>query len=303
MNMTLSKRGDYVMRAAIFLAGAPAGVTKKIREVVADTEVPPAFASQILSDLVRAGLATSKAGRGGGYQLSRDASLITALEIVEAAEGPLAAERCALGEGPCKWDTVCPLHDTWFEATHRVRELLAATTLAELAQRDLQIADGTYSPVGTHRRNPRQTEVRDAVQIERNADQVAATLGSSRIAVAEMVGRSVTEDGSGESGDIETDGAVQPVRTTGSTSLPRTFQVVWRVRDSEHACHVEADLEVVTIDADRCELRLSALWHQEGGQASASDVERRAQRTIRLFLRELAMSLEGTTIAAASREP
>src|ERR1019366_9874119 len=104
MNMTLSKRGDYVMRAAIFLALAPAGSSRKIREVVANTEVPAAFAPQILSDLVRAGLATSKAGRGGGYQLSRDAATITALEIVEAAEGPLAAERCALGGGPCKWE-------------------------------------------------------------------------------------------------------------------------------------------------------------------------------------------------------
>ena len=63
MDMTLSKRGDYVMRAAIFLARSPSDKYLKVREVVAGTEVPAAFASQILSDLVRAGLATSRAGR------------------------------------------------------------------------------------------------------------------------------------------------------------------------------------------------------------------------------------------------
>ena len=152
MKMTLSKRGDYVMRAAIYLARASASSPRKIREVVAETEVPQAYASQILSDLVQAKLATSKAGRDGGFQLSRDPATISALEIVEAAEGPLAAERCALGEGPCKWDDVCPLHETWFEATQQVRAALTRTTLADLAARDEAIENGTYSSASSHRR-------------------------------------------------------------------------------------------------------------------------------------------------------
>ena len=138
--MTLSKRGDYVMRSAICLARAfERGEGRKIREVVAETDVPKTFASQILADLVRAGLAASKAGREGGYRLVRPPDAVSVLEVVEAAEGPLRAERCALGAGPCRWDAVCPLHETWTAATGALRELLATTTLAELAERDAAI--------------------------------------------------------------------------------------------------------------------------------------------------------------------
>ena len=44
MDMTLSKRGDYVVRSAISLARAfEEGVPRKIREVVSEMEVPVAI--------------------------------------------------------------------------------------------------------------------------------------------------------------------------------------------------------------------------------------------------------------------
>ncbi len=152
--MTLSNRGDYVVRSAICLAKA-FGDDKpvKLREVVEDTAVPSTFASQILGDLVRAGLASSKAGRDGGYRLTRPPRDITVLEVVEAAEGPLHAERCALGEGPCRWEDVCPMHDTWTAATTALRETLSRTALLHLAVRDAEISSGaTPPPADSHRR-------------------------------------------------------------------------------------------------------------------------------------------------------
>ncbi|MGO8876479.1 MAG: RrF2 family transcriptional regulator [Acidimicrobiales bacterium] len=151
--MTLSNRGDYVVRSAMSLAQAfDGGSALKLRELVADTEIPATFASQILGDLVRAGLVLSRAGREGGYRLSRSPDTISLLEVVEAAEGPLHAEHCALGKGPCRWDAVCPMHDTWIAATAAMRDTLAATSLDHLAERDLAIAAGTYeAPADSHR--------------------------------------------------------------------------------------------------------------------------------------------------------
>jgi Rrf2 family protein len=155
--MTLSNRGDYVLRAAICLAKAfGAGSAVKLRQVVADTDIPATFASQILGDLVRAGLAVSKAGRDGGYRLSRPPATISVLEAVESAEGPLHAERCALGQGPCRWEAVCPMHDTWIAATAGLRETLGATSLDHLAQRDIAMTAGTVvAPSDSHREKPR----------------------------------------------------------------------------------------------------------------------------------------------------
>ncbi len=198
MDMTLSKRGDYVMKSAIYLARvwtetlgtegdkesekADAGlidetaegkVSRKIREIVKDTLIPNTFAPQILADLVRAGLVVSKAGRFGGYRLSRDPALISALEVVEAAEGLLRADRCALGEEPCRWDDVCPLHETWVLAGQAVAKVLQETTLAELAARDIAIEEGTYKLVSdAHRSHPVSIDVSDKVQIELNLMKV-----------------------------------------------------------------------------------------------------------------------------------
>jgi Rrf2 family protein len=301
MNMTLSKRGDYVMRAAIFLAHSPTGAHRKVREVVADTEVPAAFASQILSDLVRAGLATSRAGRDGGYQLSRDPSTITALQIVEAAEGPLAAERCALGEGPCRWESVCPMHETWFAATQGVRELLAGTTLAELAERDSRIAAGTYAPADSHRRIPLQVQVIDTIHVERGAETVSQVLTSPELALGDIVARSVVEFNDSSTIALDTESGISstPMTSQSGGVTKRTFQVVWRVRGAQHACHVEADLAVTSIDVNRCEITVNAIWHQDGGHLAAADVERLASRTIRAFLRELAIRIETTTTTPA----
>ncbi|MDA8359849.1 MAG: Rrf2 family transcriptional regulator [Actinomycetota bacterium] len=178
MNMTLSKRGDYVVRSALALARAyPSGEARKIREIVAEMGVPQTFASQILADLVRAGLATSKAGKDGGYRLARPPEEISTLDVVEAGEGPLRAERCALGEGPCRWDTVCPLHETWRSATTALRDVLAATSLAELARQDVAIEQGTLTaPSDSHRHGGTSIAVDDFVQVEASAAAVAAHL-------------------------------------------------------------------------------------------------------------------------------
>jgi Rrf2 family protein len=124
----------------------------KLREVSADMCVPRTFVSQILGDLVHAGVAVSSFGKKGGYRLARPPADVSLLEVVEAAEGSLKANRCALGDGlPC-WDDVCPLHETWGEATAALRSVLAATTLECLAARDKAIEEGSYPiPDNAHR--------------------------------------------------------------------------------------------------------------------------------------------------------
>ena len=167
VNLTLSKRGDYVVRSALCLARAyPTGEYRKIRQVVAEVGVPKTYASQILADLVRAGLATSKAGRDGGYRLSRPNEEISVLEVIEAGEGPVRAERCALGDGPCRWDAICPMHDTWGAAIDAMCDSLASTSLAILARRDWLLEKGLSGATSSHRHVSKSLPVEDLVQVD-----------------------------------------------------------------------------------------------------------------------------------------
>jgi Rrf2 family iron-sulfur cluster assembly transcriptional regulator len=160
VNLTLSKRGDYVVRSALCLARAhESGEYRKIREVVAAMGVPRTYASQILNSLVLGGLATSRAGKDGGYRLARSPETISVLEVVEAGEGPLRPERCALGEGPCRWDSVCPLHEVWSAATEAMCRELGATTLAKLSERDHALERGEILEITAHRQGLKNMSV------------------------------------------------------------------------------------------------------------------------------------------------
>ncbi len=299
MNMTLSKRGDYVMRSAIALARAyEGGKPRKIREIVADTEVPRTFASQILSDLVHGGLAVSRAGREGGYRLSRPPEEINVLEVVEAAEGPLKAERCALGEGPCRWEDVCPLHETWTQATSRLAELLSGTSLAEVAARDAAIDEGRYQvPPDAHRSHARSVELSDLVHVELAAPAVDGVL-SERRNWSGALGAAVHEVGELEASaahpsPLVADCSIDPL-TTGATSASG-YLLAWRLSEPGGRSHFEGELRVEPVDAERCELAVSGSWHQEvvsGAPQTTEVLGDRARRVLRGVLRRIAREVE-----------
>jgi Rrf2 family protein len=152
MELTLSKRGDYVVRAAIALARAAPGVYRKIREVAEEMSLPRPYTPQILKLLAEAGLAEARAGQQGGYRLRRDPEAISLLEIVEAGEGELRPARCSLRGGPCHWEDMCALHPAWVSATDALRRSLSTTSLASVAQVDRRLEGGGFPvPADAHR--------------------------------------------------------------------------------------------------------------------------------------------------------
>lgn len=130
MDLQLSRRADYGVRAAVFLARAWGdGTYRKVREISEATSVPRSFTPQVLGDLVRAGLAEARAGREGGYRLSRAPAEISLLQVVEASEGTLLPHRCTLRGIGCPPLDPCVVHAAWFEAAQALRSSLAQATL------------------------------------------------------------------------------------------------------------------------------------------------------------------------------
>lgn len=146
MNLNLTKRGDYAVRAALHLAaswrGGVAGPYAKVREISSEMDLPRSYTPQVLGLLVRAGLVEARAGRDGGYRLVRPPSKISLLEVVEAAEGPLTPAGCTLRGGPCRWEDVCAVHPFWADASRALRDSLAATSLAQVTEVDRGLEAG-----------------------------------------------------------------------------------------------------------------------------------------------------------------
>jgi Rrf2 family protein len=154
MDLTLTKRGDYVVRAAIALARAwGTGNYRKIREVAAEMDLPPSYTGQILHLLAHAGLAVARAGTHGGYRLVCDPREVSLLAVVEAGDGPLQLERCTLRGGPCHREETCALHPAWEGAIAALRHALQSTPLADVAVVDERLRNA-HPPVDHDSRSP-----------------------------------------------------------------------------------------------------------------------------------------------------
>jgi Rrf2 family protein len=303
VNVTLSKRGSYAAAAAICLARAyESGRPKKLREVSAEMAIPRTFASQILGDLVHAGIAVSAFGRDGGHRLARPPEQVSVAEVIEAAEGPLASERCALRDGPCRWQEVCPLHETMTTATASLREVLSSTTLAMVADRDAAIARGTYPvPADSHRRNA-EVAVADSVQIELPVAVVATRLSAATAWLTSVARACDPEEPQADASPKTV--AVHLGQTVESDDT-RLTPLVWEAADHSGVFpRFHGELRLTALDPERSELRIRGSYRPAPaaiGHLPVEALRRRAARaTLRDFLRRIANGLEHEHTAAAT---
>lgn len=147
MRLQLTKRSDYAIRASIALAleDPDAGFLSAPR-IAERMHIPTTFIPQVLGDLTRAGIVETAAGKHGGYRLSRAAGRLPVLEVIEAVEGPSRSGRCVLGDHACDGTSPCALHLTWEAAQAAFIDVLAGTSLADLA--DAHHRAGTHGPHG-----------------------------------------------------------------------------------------------------------------------------------------------------------
>jgi Rrf2 family protein len=133
MRLQLTRRADYAVRATLALAEA--GHLLPSGELARRMEIPPGFLPQILPSLVRAGILRRNLGRHGGYVLARDASRLSLLEVIEAADGERPPRTCVLRGGSCRGEEPCAVHPAVVAAQEATREVLSGATFASMLER------------------------------------------------------------------------------------------------------------------------------------------------------------------------
>jgi len=130
--MQFTRKGDYALRAMVYLADSQNASTHTIDEISRNSEVPRHFLAKILKDLTRANLLIAVKGARGGYRLSRQASEISLLEVVEATIGQIALNLCNEGLDRCPNSETCGLHPVWEQASAAVRDIFGQTKLSSI---------------------------------------------------------------------------------------------------------------------------------------------------------------------------
>jgi Rrf2 family protein len=130
--MRLSARSEYGLLALVDLATNADGRPVAARELAASRGIPAAFLEQLLADLRRAGIVRATRGAQGGFALARSADEISALDIVEALEGPIVPSVCT--PDVCGREGGCAAATVWTDVAEAVRGALARFTLAGLTE-------------------------------------------------------------------------------------------------------------------------------------------------------------------------
>ena len=138
--MRLSTKSRYGLRALFDIAYNSGTLPAQIQDISRRQQISPRYLEQIFQSLKKAGILKSKRGPQGGYIIAKPLKDVTVKDIVKATEGDLLLVDCTPGKrrkkkSGCTFDGSCVTQTVWTEASSRLEELFAATSLALLCER------------------------------------------------------------------------------------------------------------------------------------------------------------------------
>jgi len=134
----ISRLTDYGTLILVYLAEQD-GRLCSASEVAGGTHVAQPTVQKLLKLLARAGLVDSVRGADGGYRLSRSPQRISAAQILDALEGPVAITECSTEESRCELEALCHVGGAWQKINSALRVALSDITLADLGRPQAEI--------------------------------------------------------------------------------------------------------------------------------------------------------------------
>ena len=141
--LRMGKLTDYATVVLASLAQEPTR-HRAAAELALRTRLSRPTVSKVLKELQRAGMVISSRGARGGYRLARTPEHITAAQILDVFEGPIAITECSGAASQCVIEHQCRVGGAWQRVNAAIRRALEEVTLRQLAGLDspaLRVAD------------------------------------------------------------------------------------------------------------------------------------------------------------------
>lgn len=130
MRVKISQKLDYACRALLHLTRKYDGSTVLRSDDIAKVEaIPTSFLAQILHQLKKGEIVTSRRGKSGGWLLARAPAEITLLEVIEAVDPHVLGAASGKKEG----QSAEILAGFWASLRDDLRQSLAESTLESIA--------------------------------------------------------------------------------------------------------------------------------------------------------------------------
>ena len=131
--LKLTKKADYGLIALRHITDSPRAAASA-KEISESYNIPLPLLAKVLQKLTRAGLLQSLAGANGGYKLARDPHRISALEVVQAIDGPTILTACFTAHGACDQSEKCPVREPLRRVHEAILGLLEDMTIWRMSR-------------------------------------------------------------------------------------------------------------------------------------------------------------------------
>lgn len=128
--LRITKITDYGFNLLVHMAAQDEGLLHNAKDLSAAIDIPLPTVSKVLKILTQGNILKSIQGSKGGYSLARPASEISAVEVIEVIEGPVAITDCS---GPVGCDRNCPVSPSWQKVNGSILKTLKQLSLADMA--------------------------------------------------------------------------------------------------------------------------------------------------------------------------
>lgn len=127
--LRITKITDYGFILLAHMAKQDQSLIHNARDLSETIGIPLPTVSKVLKILTQGGILRSNQGSKGGYSLAKPATEISAAQIIEAIEGPVAITECSVAEG-CERN--CLVSQSWQKVNGAVIGALKGLKLADM---------------------------------------------------------------------------------------------------------------------------------------------------------------------------
>lgn len=127
----MSKLTDYALVIMAFIGRNPEQLAQT-GDIAHNTHIAKPTTAKLLKRLAKSGLLESQRGAAGGYKLTREPGAISAIEIIQSIEGPLAIMDCTQGEHNCAIFQNCTINAPWVQINKTIVKALDSIKLSDL---------------------------------------------------------------------------------------------------------------------------------------------------------------------------
>ena len=143
--MRIPMRVDYGVRALVELAMRYGGGPVSTTVIAYRQGIPEPYLERLMSTLNKSGFVHSRRGPQGGHLLARPPHLVNLYDIMQELDGNASPLDCLTLPTDCMFADSCAQKEIWQSVEESIRQVLAATTLAHLAERQCALA-GAATP-------------------------------------------------------------------------------------------------------------------------------------------------------------